>query len=289
MPPTPFTLGSGNQGSTQPCSSLRFGYETTPSISQSTYTGVFPNKEGSWQQASKVYVMQSGEWREPQSMYVMRNGTWSQTSTELVDTNTRTNVKLRMCGGFEVAGDFGGNSYMQYFTPSQLYVPAGWKIKTIRYSGRYDVICDGIYLTQSTELATSLGQTKRKALILCRRSSTTYVGRNTSAQGNVSSPGPQPTAFEWNTPTWAATNLPNGQGGNMQAVNLYTPNAGASMCGGVDGPRTLVPLTIPSNFTLPFPIDQFVSVRYSGECGGKNRYCNHYTCDNSSYLEFESP
>ena len=291
MPSVP-TIGGGQQGaSSVACSSLTMGHLIGDVSTIVSYPGIRVNQDADWKRIGGFYVKHNGEWRNVEKAYISSNGQWRETAAELQEGDPRTSVKFNLCGGFEVSGDFGGNSYMEYRTANQLYVPAGWKIKTIKFAARYDVICDGIFLGQTAALSSFLGQQKRRALILTKRPSNTYVGLAGNASGNVSSPGPQPSAWQWSTPSWAVLNLPNGQGGNMQAVRLRTPNIdGATMCGGVGGgPVSNAVLNIPDSYVLPFPVDCIVSVRYSGECGGKNRYCNHYVCDNSSYLEFESP
>ena len=55
------------------------------------------------------------------------------------------------------------------------------------------------------------------------------------------------------------------------------------MCGGA---TTVVPL-IHDNYVLPFAVDQIISMRSNSNCGKYK--CNHYLCDNSSFLEFDQP
>lgn len=277
-------------GSNGICNSLVMGYSIRPVTPTQFFSGIRVDADSDWNTVRSASVKDNDQWKSVKDAYIKEGNEWKQTGFVLKQEDDRSIVKFNLCGGFEVAGDFGGYSYMEYYTPNQMYVPAGWMIRSLRFSARYDVICDGIFLGQTAQFAASLNQTKRKGLILCRRSGASYVGSASTNVGNVSS-GVQPSAFTWETPSWAVTNMTNSNGGNMQAVHMFTPDVNdANMCGGVSsGPTTKARLSIPSSYRLPFPVDCIISIRYSNNCGGYRRFCNHYVCDNSSYLEFEEP
>jgi len=266
------------------------GYVIAPAPISVMYSGFRVQSNSTWNSIGQGYVNQGNEWKPIKSVYVVNNGEWKQSAATLQEGGNSIRIKLTLCGGFEVCGDVGGNSPMVYTTPSQLYIPQGWKFRTVRWSARYDDTCDGVFLAQSPELASSLGQIKRKALILARRSSPVYTSLSSAnaACANVPYGGRNASGFEWFTPTWAFLNLPNSESGNMRGLQLYSRNttSNSGMCGGSGGPTTIVSL-IHDDYALPFPIDQIISMRSQSNCG-KYR-CNHYLCDDSSYLEFDEP
>jgi hypothetical protein len=290
MPPTIPTLGSGGQSLSQACSGQTMGYVIAPTPVTIRYSGFRVQSNSTWNSIGQGFVNQGNEWKSIESVYVVNNGEWKQSAATLQEGADKVRIKLTMCGGFEVCGDVGGNSPMVYTTPNQLYIPTGWLFRTVRWSARYDDTCDGVFLAQSPQLASSLGQTKRRALILCRRSNPVYTSLSSAnaACSNVPYGGRNASEFLWTTPSWAYLNLPNGQSGNMRGLRLYSRNTttNANMCGGAGGPTTEVQL-VHDNYALPFPIDQIISMRSQSNCGKYK--CNHYLCDNSSYLEFDEP
>jgi hypothetical protein len=290
MPPTIPTLGTNNQGSSRACSGQTMGYEIIPVGNVVKFSGMRVQSDSKWNQIAGSHINHENQWKPIDSVYVIKDGKWEQSASEVQEGTSKTRIKLTMCGGFEVCGDVGGNSPMVYQTPNQLYVPQGWKFRTIRWSARYDDSCDGVFLAQSQNLANFLAGVdpenptivKRKALILCRRSSPVYTSLSsaTAACGGVNA-----SAFQWTTPTWAYLSLPNSAADNQRTLQLYSRNTtnNNGMCGGA---TTVVPL-IHDNYALPFAVDQIISMRSNSNCG-KFR-CNHYLCDNSSFLEFDEP
>jgi hypothetical protein len=245
-----------------------------------------------WKSMGIANVKDNGYWNKSNKLFVKQNGVWDKSNSQVVQRSFYNKLKFTLCGGGD--SDHGGYSYKNWIMPNRYIIPAGYYIDGIRFAARYDVICDGVFLAQSQGLANALGNAggKRDALVLCSRRSAGYIG-GTSVPGTVESPGPQPSAFRWTIPSWAAHQYPFSNGGNMMALNLwsrwdlpYRPNGGV-MCSGVSGPTFPIRLSIPSTYTLPFPIDMIISIRYSSSCGGKNRYCNHYLCDGT--LQFRSP
>lgn len=240
-----------------------------------------------WKKPTAVSVKDNGVWRSTDKMFVKENGAWRKASPVGNHRSYYNKMRFNLCGGGD--SDHGGYSYKNWIMPSRYIVPEGWKINAIRFGARYDVICDGVFLAQSQGLANALGNAKRDALVLCSRRGCQYIG-GTQVPGTVEPPGPEPVAFRWTYPSWARLQYPFSNGGNMMALNLYSrweiPYV-SPMCTGVSAPTFPLRLTIPDTYTLPFPIDMIISIRYSESCGGKNRYCNHYLCD--GYLEFSSP
>lgn len=240
-----------------------------------------------------MFVKDGNLWKPSTEMYVNRQGTWKRTGPRVQQIGYYTKIRFSLCGQ-GIDSDFGGFSYREWTAPNGLYIPQGYGIKGIRFQARYDVVADGVFFAQSAALANALGNPRRKALILARRANPGYVGRNVSDTGyNIEAPGIKPSEWDWSTPSWGY--IDNGlisNSGNMMSLNIYTVGLNANMCGGVSGgPQVRIQLNIPNNYTLPFPIDQIVSVRFSDDCGGKRRFCNHYLCGDGggSYLEFKAP
>jgi len=288
MPTIP-TVNPNGGITTVACSGQQMGYIIKDANRDVRFSGLRVNQNEKWNQIGPMFVNSNNTWNPVNSVFINTNGEWKQSAPEIGEGAPRVDIRVNLQSVGEVCGDFGGNSYMGYTLRNGLYIPAGWRFKRIRFAARYDVICDGIFLAQSAALAASLGQVKQKALVLCRRSNPSYI----NAANTVGHCGVNSSVYQWSTAPFARTNLRNGQGGNMQAVRLISIGESTSgMCGGVGGgPVDLVALSIPPTYTLPFPIDSFVSVRFSSSCGGKRRYCNHYACGGCSenYLDFEEP
>lgn len=276
-------------GASQNPNGAQMGYQIIEKIDVVTSPGILPNQNG-WNTTNAVYVNNQGEWKQVESVYVQKNGEWVQTAPKVNDLYPKKVVRLNIASSYAYAPDFGGISFMQLQTAGGYFIPAGMKITNFRWAGRYEAIKDGLFFAQSTALSQSLGQAKRKALIIGKRPTSNYTGlpgNATTNPPNVSAPGPQPSAFQWFTPTWSIPFRQNrSDSGNMQGVRIITPNLTFDgLCGGFDGgPTDSFTLQIPSDYVLPFPVDQLISVRAAGSCG--STVCNHNTCS-GLFLTFE--
>lgn len=274
-------------GATQNSNGSQLGHQIGQRIDVVTSPGILPNQNG-WKELDTVHVNHDNSWKKVESMYVNSNGEWKQFAPKVDDFYPKKTIRLNLADWYSYAPDFGGISFMQFQTAGGYFVPAGMKINSIKWGGRYEDIKDGLFLAQSTVLSQSLGQAKRKALIIAKRPSPTYMGllgNTTNNPPNISAPGPQPSAFQWFTPSWYATITQTRGGGNMQGVRIITNNQTFDgLCGGHDGPTYSYTITIPNDYVLPFPVDQLISVRAAGNCG--STVCNHNTCG-SPFLIFE--
>jgi hypothetical protein len=274
-------------GATQNPNGSQLGHQISQRIETVSFPGILPNQNG-WNALSSIHVNNDNSWKKVESTYVNSNGEWKEITPKVNGFYPKKIVRLNLAEWYAYAADFGGISFMQLQTAGDYFIPAGMKITNIKWAGRYEDIKDGLFFAQSTALSQSLGQAKRKALIIAKRPSPTYTGlpgNTTNSPPNISAPGPQPSAFQWFTPSWYTPITQSRGGGNMQGVRIITDNLNFDgMCGGHDGPTYSYTLTIPNDYVLPFPVDQLISVRAAGNCG--STVCNHNTCG-GSFLTFE--
>lgn len=282
----------GDGPRTVPCSSLALGYVYSQISTVVQFPGLRVNQNSTWINPAEIFVNSGGQWRPVDATYIVENGQWKSSAPTLEIGSTKNQISLRPCS-LSYAGDHGGISYMEFFMPGGYYVPAGWIFKRFSWGGVYDKNLDGLYLTQSQALADAMGNTggKRKALILAKSRSPVYTGRTTyTGEGSVSTPGPtQPSVFEWLQPTWARTDLISPGDHDENAVSERVYSVGVQPVGNCNADANYnYPVSLPTDYILPFPVDRIVSARYSPECGSCRRECNHSSCPNI-YFDFEQP
>lgn len=281
----------GNTPSSVSCSNLNAGYEYDqhytyilhPSIrvnsASTTWTPPYPTNNNP---TNAVYVNNGNDWAVVERCHVVENGQWKRSAPILWERYFQNQVKIKPCG-LDYLPEFNGISYMQHSIRDGYYIPQGWTLQGFSWAGKYDEVLDGLFLTQSTALAQLVNPGQRKALILARRASTVYVGRSSyvGARG-ISPPGPRPNVFTWVQPNWAIRNLPQTFNGNIIGVAVYSQNANSVACGG-QGPSEHI-AQLPTNYAMPFAVDQIVSARYTAEDCTPDcfdfRHCNHSCCSN---------
>jgi len=281
----------GNSPRTVPCSSLALGYIYSQIANIVQFPGIQVNQNSGWQKPAEIFVNSGGEWKPIQSVYIIKDGAWQKSAPTLEQGSSKNQISIRPCSR-SYAGDHGGISYMEFYMPGGYYIPSGWFFRRFSWGGYYDKNLDGLYFTQSQALADAMGNPggKRKALVLALSRSPVYTGKSSySGGGTISTPGPNPSVFEWTIPSWARRDLINSGDHDENVVSERVYSVGQSIVGGCNADANYnYPVSLPTDYVLPFPIDRIVSARYSPSCGGCGRTCNHSSCPNI-YFDFEQP